>query len=96
MVFDESLRLNPAPRASSNKPRYAPDYDPDTTDLFGDHPGGIDKAMTGELRHNAHTFIDNLVNEHTAEIEQRLREELTAQLVGIIEALNYQENSAKQ
>ena len=93
MVFGESLPLKPP---SSGKPRYAPDYDLDTIDLFADHPDGIDKAMTGELRHNANTFIDNLVNEHTAEIEQRLREELTPLLVGIIEALNYQENSAKQ
>ena len=95
MVFDESLRLNPAPRASSNKPRYAPDYDPDTIGLFGDHPDRIDKAVTEELRQNADSMIDNLVSEYTAEIGQRLRQELTSQLVRILEHLHYQENSEK-
>ena len=93
MVFGESLPLKPP---SSGKPRYAPDYGPDTIDLFGDHPDGIDKAVTEELRQNADSMIDNLVSEYTAEIEQRLRQELTSQLEGILEHLDHQENSEKQ
>ena len=91
MVFGESLPLKPPSRPSSGKPRY----DPDTIDLFGDHPDGIDKAVTEELRQNADSMIDNLVSEYTAEIEQRLRQELTSQLVGILEHLDYQESSEK-
>ena len=95
MVFDESQPLKPRPRPSSSKPSYAPDYDPDTIDLFGDHPDGIGKAVPEELRHNANSMIDNLVNEYTAEIEQHHRQELTSQLVGILEHLDHQENSEK-
>ena len=40
-------------------------------------------------------MIDNLVSEYTAEIGQRLRQELTSQLVGILEHLDHQENSEK-
>ena len=95
MVFDESLPLKPPSRPSSSKPRYAPDYDPDTIDLFGDHPDGIDKAVTEELRQNVDSMIDNLVSEYAAKIEQRLRQELTSQLVGILEHLHHQENREK-
>ena len=95
MVFGESLPLKPPSRRSSGKSRYAPDYDPDTIDLFGDHPDGIDKAVTEELRQNVDSMIDNLVSEYAAKIEQRLRQELTSQLVGILGHLDHQENSEK-
>ena len=96
MVFDESLPLKPPFRRSSSKPRYGPDYDLDRIDPFGDHPDGLDKAVIEELRQNVDSMIDNLVSEHTAETEQRLRQELTSQLVGILEHLDHQENSEKQ
>jgi len=88
MVFDESLPLKPPPKPSSGAPRRGPDYDPDTIDLFGDNLE-INEAVAEELRNNADEVIETIVSEYTAEIEQRLREELTAQLGAILEDLNH-------
>ncbi|SVE05411.1 uncharacterized protein METZ01_LOCUS458265, partial [marine metagenome] len=43
----------------------------------------------------ADSMIDNLVSEYTADIEHRLRQQLTSQLVGILDHLDHQENSEK-
>ena len=96
MVFDETLPLRPPPKPLSEKPKarinYSPDYDPDTIDLFEDPDGlapEIDDSVTEELRHTADQVIDELVDEYTAEVGKRLREELTAHLSSILEDLNH-------
>ena len=91
MVFDESLPLRAPSKPENSKARYSPDYDPDTTDLFGDDPHAIDDAVTDELRNNAGDVIDDLVSEYSAEIAERLRTELTSQLAAILEDLNHRD-----
>ena len=95
MVFDETLPLRAPskPETGASGKQYSPDYDPDTIDLFGDDPNSVSDAVTDELRHNADEVIDNLVNEYSAEIAGRLREELTTQLAAILDDLNHRDDS---
>lgn len=90
MVFDESLPLRPPPKPGGDKPMYSPNLDPDTIDLFGDAHTGVDDAVADELRHSADEVIENLVNEYSTEIANRLREELSSQLAAILEDLKPQ------
>ena len=96
MVIDGSPRMKPPASRPGSRSQYAPDYDPDTKDLFDDQPDHIDQVLTDELRQNADAMIEDLVHEYSSEIEQRLRQELTAQLLGILDDLDHQEKNQKQ
>ena len=96
IVFDSSLPLKPPPRprrTSTKQPPgdHGPDYDPGTLDLF-ETPGSrlqslVENQTEEELRAGASRMIDELVEEYSAEIMQRLRVELTEQLGSILEDL---------
>ena len=88
MVYNSTL---PPKKTMGTKKRinYSPNYDPDTIDLFS----GIDDSITDELRKTAGQVIDDLVEEFTAEIGKRLREELSDQLTSILEDLNHRDTN---
>ena len=83
-------------RPSNSKPGDAHDYDAGERDLFIGHRDGLRKAVKDRLRHNVNSMIDSLVNEDTAEIEQCIRQEFTAEMVGILKYLDQHENSESQ
>ena len=83
-VTDESLSLEPPPRSSETRHRYAPDYDPDTMDLFEGQYDCMDQTVNEEL-----------VREFSSEIEQRLRREMTTELAGILKDLKHHGKNEK-
>ncbi|MCZ6501453.1 MAG: hypothetical protein O6945_02950 [Gammaproteobacteria bacterium] len=95
IVFDSSLPLKPPPRprrTSRKQPPgdHGPDYDPGTLDLFetpDSHLQSLVENQTEEFRADALRMIDELVEEYSAEITQRLRAELTEQLRSILDDL---------
>ena len=100
IIFDETLPLKAPPRPRRPKTSHGiqdhgPDYDPDTFDLFESPASGLqsfaDGATEEELRSGADQLIDELVEEFSAEINRRLRVELTEQLHSILEDLNHKD-----
>ncbi len=96
IVFDSSLPLKPPPRPRTTSTKlppgdHGPDYDPGTLDLFETSGSRfqslVENQTEEELRAGASRMIDELVEEYSAEIMQRLREELTEQLGTILEDL---------
>ena len=83
VVFDASLPLQPPRRTPIEEVDHGPDYDPDTLDLF-DPVASAEEA----LRLGAEQVINELVQEFSAEINARLRAELTLQLHSILEDLS--------
>ena len=91
IVFDSSLPLKapPRPRRTNTKQptgAHGPDYDPDTLDLFeNSHLQSLAENLTQEERRaGASRMIDELVDEYSVVITQRLRAELTEQLSSIL------------
>lgn len=97
IVFDSSLPLKAPsspkrPTPAQQDKDHGPDYDPDTLDLFEDSAARFQSFVNDhaeeELRAGANQMIENLVEEYSAEITRRLREELNDQLQAILEDLN--------
>ena len=81
VIFDDSMALRPPPRPKKPaRPRpYAPDYDPDTIDLFGD----INEAET-----NPADETDDTPNEPAEPLlSDDLRREITSDLGDILQQL---------
>lgn len=96
IVFDSSLPLKASSRPDASRNSQAnndhgPDYDPDTQDLFEDSAAKLRSFLVDhteeELRAGASQVIENLVDAYSAEIIQRLRNELTDQLHSILQDL---------
>jgi len=83
VVFDASLPLRPPRQMPVEEVEHGPDYDPNTLDLFNP-VASADEA----LRLGAEQVINELVQEFSAEINLRLREELTLQLNSILDDLS--------
>jgi len=83
VVFDASLPLQPPRQSPIEEVDHGPDYDPDTLDLFNP-VASAEEA----LRLGAEQVINDLVQEFSAEINSRLREELTLQLHSILDDLS--------
>ena len=96
IVFDSSLPLKPPPRPRKPSKKQPPsdhgrDYDPGTLDLF-ETPGSrlqslVENHTEKELRAGALRIVDELVEEYSAKITERLRAELTQQLGSILDDL---------
>lgn len=83
VFFDASLPLRPPRQMPVEEVAHGPDYDPNTLDLFNP-VASADEA----LRLGAEQVINELVQEFSAEINLRLREELTLQLNSILDDLS--------
>ena len=84
VVFDESLPLKGPVRFSETQHRYAPDYDPDTIDLFEDQYDYMDQTVSKELD-----------GQYKPEVEQSLRLELISELIDVLKDLQHQDRNEK-
>ncbi len=97
LVFDESLPLKAPPRPRSMSTGIAkkqtesrvhgPEYDPDTRDLFGSTLSEATQSAD-DFRTGADRIVNDLVEEYSIEIIDRLRQELTTQLHSILDDLD--------
>jgi hypothetical protein len=96
VIFDEKAPLKAPPRSRQQKKPvrndHGPDYDPDTLDLFEEPTSRLltyaNEHTEDQLREDANQLIDDLVEEYSVQIAQRLKEELTDQLHSILDDLN--------
>ena len=85
-----------APSPSNHKKLYNSEYDPKTVDLFGNYTDVFNEAISDRLPKDADSTTEKKTNKHPDKIENRLRQELTTELLQLLEVLYYPGETKKQ